>query len=170
MVTVAALALAASQLASPAAPAPEPLGADVSGVTPAEVLVFVSGAVQHPGLYQLSAAARVSDAIAAAGGITTDADPGKLPDLAATVHDGRQINVPFLRSSSVRVTRLNVNAASADELAAIPGMPPGLPQAIVADRQQWGPFASMADLRAALGLDVNASRALSPYLSFGPPP
>jgi competence protein ComEA len=54
----------------------------------ATLLVFVSGAVTHPGLYELATGARIADAIAAAGGILPAADPGKLPNLAALLHDG----------------------------------------------------------------------------------
>src|SRR5579864_4596328 len=64
---------------------------------PALALVFVSGAVLHPGLYHLSPGARIADAIAAAGGVTPDADPSRLPNLAARIHDGHQVNVPFRR-------------------------------------------------------------------------
>ena len=95
--------------AVPAAAPAEPLEA----AAPAAALVHVSGAVAHPGLYRLSPAARVADAVAAAGGITADADPGRMPDLAARVHDGRQVNVPFRRAGAaaagVRATRLDLS-------------------------------------------------------------
>ena len=50
--------------------APIPVGETVNPPAPPTVLVFVSGAVAHPGLYELSPDARVADALAAAGGIT----------------------------------------------------------------------------------------------------
>src|SRR5688500_18572815 len=43
--------------------------------TPAPVVVFVSGEVASPGVYTLPPGSRVVDAIAAAGGLTTDAEP-----------------------------------------------------------------------------------------------
>ena len=129
-----------------------------------DVLIYVSGAVMHPGLYRLSPDARASDAIAAAGGLTSDANLGKLPDLAARVHDGRQINVPIGKSSSGTATKLDVNSATVDELAAVPGMPPGLAQAIVDFRTQWGPFTTMTELRDALGVDKSTATDLGHYL------
>ena len=131
---------------------------------PPTVLVFVSGAVEHPGLYELSPDARVADAIAAAGGITSLADPGKLPNLAARVHDGRQINVPFRKSTSSVAAKLDINTAAEDELAAIPGMPPGLAAAIVQYRDSWGPFSTMSQLHSDLGVDTATVSGLSHYL------
>jgi len=154
----------------PSVPAgPVPLGAPLDPPQPAQALVFVSGAVEQPGLYRLSVDARVTDAIAAAGGITADADPGRLPNLAAPIHDGRQVNVPFRRSggSSSLTERVDVNTASVDELRAVAGMPLGLPEAIVEARQLWGGFATLSDLRALLALDAGTMAALRPLLRAG---
>src|ERR1019366_3107279 len=82
------------------AAAPVPAGETVDPPAPPPVLVFVSGAVAHPGLYELSPEARVADAIAAAGGVTTLADPGHFPNMAQRVNDGRQVNVPFMKSGT----------------------------------------------------------------------
>jgi competence protein ComEA len=119
------------------AQAPVPAGETVNPPAPPTVLIFVSGAVAHPGLYELSPDARVADALAAAGGITSGADPGHLPDMAGRVHDGRQINVPFVKSGTT-AAKLDINSAAADELDSVPGMPPGLGGEIVAFRDQWG--------------------------------
>ena len=130
----------------------------------------MSGAVAHPGLYELSPDARVADAIAAAGGTTRLADPGHLPNLAARVHDGRQINVPYLKSTSAAAAKLDINTAAVDELAAIPGMPPGLAAEIVQQREQWGPFTSISQLRTDMGVDAATVAGLGHYLRVVPPP
>jgi competence protein ComEA len=158
------LTRAAPSVSAPPVPDDQPL----DPATAPEALVFVSGAVVHPGLYRLSAAARISDAIAAAGGFTADADPGKLPNLASKVHDGRQVNVPFLRTSRSGTTtsaaRLDLNTAGVDELRAVPGMPTGLPEAIVEARDLWGPFHSVSDLRTLLDVDAATLTGLRPFL------
>jgi len=146
-----------------AAQVPIPVGETVDPPAPSTVLVFVSGAVAHAGLYELSPDARVSDALAAAGGITTLADPGHLPNMAERVHDGRQVNVPFLRSGTT-AAKLDINSAAPDELDAIPGMPVGLGSAIVAYREQWGPFRSMSQLHGDLGVDAATVTGLEHYL------
>jgi competence protein ComEA len=153
---------AAMHQQGPVAPTPA-ADANVPPAGAPTVLVFVSGAVVNPGLYQLSPDARVADAIAAAGGITPRADPGHLPNFAARIHDGRQINVPFAKAGSA-AAKLDVNTASADELDAVPGMPPGLGQAIVQYRDEWGPLTSISELRSALGVDSATVAALGHYL------
>jgi len=138
---------------------------------PAMALVFVSGAVARPGLYHLSAGARIADAIAAAGGITADADPSRLPNLAARIHDGHQVNVPFRRSiGGTRSTldKVDVNSATLDELRAVPGMPLGLAEAIVSYRELFGPFRSLSDMRQMLGLTGPTVTGLRPYLRAVP--
>jgi competence protein ComEA len=140
----------------------------VAGPGPAAtVLVFVSGAVGHPGLYELAIGARIADAIADAGGILPNADPGKLPNLAALVHDGHQVNVPFAKAASARSSaKIDVNSATVSALDSIPGMPPDIAQAIVDVRTQWGPFAGLADLRKAIGLDTATATLIGKHLSF----
>ena len=153
-----------------AAPAPAPVGQALDAPAPQNVLVFVSGAVAHPGMYQLSPDARVADAIAAAGGVTSLANPGKLPDLAARVHDGRQVNVPFASTSSSSTAKLDLNPAAEDELDAIPGMPPGLAAEIVQYRDEWGPFTAMSQLHSVLGVDSATVSGLGHYLRVVLPP
>jgi competence protein ComEA len=133
----------------------------------ATLLVFVSGAVAHPGLYEVATGARTADAIADAGGILPAADPGKLPDMAALLHDGHQVNVPFARGAAARTsTKIDVNEASVAELDTIPGVTTDIAQAIVDTRTQWGPFASLSDLRQALGLDTATAALIGKHLSF----
>jgi len=56
-------------------------------------LVYVAGAVVHPGVYALSGDARARDALVKAGGATRDADLVAV-NLAARVADGDEIAVP----------------------------------------------------------------------------
>jgi competence protein ComEA len=137
---------------------------------PALALVFVSGAVVHPGLYRLSPSARIADALAAAGGLAPDADSGHLPNLAGPVHEGKQINVPFRRSTTSRslASRLDINTATPDELSAIPTMPVGLAEAIVDYRAHFGAFRTLSELRTMLGVDGPTVTGLRPYLYVAP--
>jgi hypothetical protein len=55
--------------------------------TPLPLVVDVSGAVNAPGVYELTSGSRVEDAIAAAGGLTEDAQADNM-NLAAPLADG----------------------------------------------------------------------------------
>ena len=70
-------------------PAP---AAGVSAVPAQGVQVYVSGAVGKPGLYEVPAGSRVTAAIAAAGGLTLEANADKV-NLAKLLKDGMQVNV-----------------------------------------------------------------------------
>lgn len=170
VVSGAALAVGWVAMRPAAAPAPVPLTQALDAPAPQNVLVFVSGAVAHPGMYQLSPDARIADAIAAAGGVTSLANPGKMPDLAARVHDGRQVNVPFASASSSSTAKLDINTAAEDELDATPGMPPGLGAEIVQYRGEWGPFTSVSQLHSVLGVDSATVSGLGHYLRVILPP
>ncbi len=68
--------------------------ATVAPPTPAPIVVFVSGAVQQPGLYTLPPTARIGDAILAAGGLLPGSDPA-LINQAQPLSDGAQLNFPL---------------------------------------------------------------------------
>jgi competence protein ComEA len=167
---VAALAAGWVAMRPVSAPAPAPVAQALDPPAPQNVLVFVSGAVAHPGMYQLSPDARVADAIAAAGGVTSLANPGKMPDLAARVHDGRQVNVPFASTSAASTAKLDINTAAQDELDGIPGMPPGLADEIVQYRGEWGPVTAIGQLHTVLGVDSATVSGLGHYLRVALPP
>ena len=92
---IVAFVLRPSQLAPHPAPesttAPERVRQPV--LERAQTLVYVAGAVVHPGVYALSGDARARDALAKAGGATHDADLVAV-NLAAHVADGDEIAVP----------------------------------------------------------------------------
>ncbi len=58
-----------------------------------EIRVEVGGEVATPGVYTLSAGARVADAILAAGGVTADADLGRVNE-ASDLVDGQALVIP----------------------------------------------------------------------------
>src|SRR5260370_31104891 len=90
---------------------------------PSGLLVHVVGAVEHPGLYRMKRRDRVYDAIAAAGGLSVDADVTRLPNLAGRLKDGEQIKVPYAKGATggTVVTPTNLNFATGEELELVPG-------------------------------------------------
>lgn len=76
------------------------------------VRVQVSGAVLEPGVYDLPASCRVEEAIAAAGGLTENADNERV-NLVRKVRDGMQIRVPVQKAARTsRTQRENAQAKS----------------------------------------------------------
>src|SRR5207302_1221957 len=108
------------------------------------LLVYVSGGVAHPGLYRLNRGNRLYDALAAAGGLTAEADPTRLPNLAGHLRDGDQVKVPMLgvasTGSSSHTVKVDLNAATEQELGGLPGFSPALAAAAVQYRDGYGGF------------------------------
>jgi len=64
---------------------------------------------------------------------------------------------------------VNVNQASADELARLPRVGPSLAGKIVAHREQHGPFKRAEDLMEVKGVGEKMFALLKPYLSVSGP-
>src|SRR5216684_1341836 len=130
-------------LANPALDVPPPTG----------LLVHVIGAVENPGLYRLPRGGRVYDAIAAAGGLSADADLTKLPNLAGRLKDGEQVKVAFAKTTSGTViTRTNLNTATLEELVTVPGFTEAFAQEVIDYRVNFGGFQNTRELVDILGL------------------
>lgn len=69
----------------------------------------------------------------------------------------------------LRATPVNINAASAEALEALPGIGPALAGRIVAHRAARGPFRRVEDLKLVSGIGSATSARLAPLIWFGPP-
>lgn len=135
------------------------------------LVVHVTGAVNRPGVYELTTGQRVDDALAAAGGPTPDAEADSL-NLAAPVIDGDRIEVPVagqvlagaavtpgaghIHAADLSVedsaVSVDVNQADAVALDELPGVGPATAAAIVDYRGRNGPFASIDQLLEVPGI------------------
>lgn len=120
------------------------------------IRVHVSGAVTAPGVVQLLADAIVADAVAAAGGAVETADLTSI-NLAAPLRSGERIIVPDTNHRGAGALQdlqvgVDLNAATASELEALPGVGPVLAGRIVAFRAERGPFLSVEDLLDVPGI------------------
>ena len=157
LVAVPALALVGAGMGLALAPAgPEPVVgiAEPSAVPtqPVSVVVDVVGAVARSGVVTLRAGARVIDALAAAGGVTADADTTAL-NRAAVLRDGMRIYVPRhgeeLPAGTVGTpaeTTIDINRASSAELESLPGIGPSTASRIIRSRETK-PFARVEELQ-----------------------
>ena len=136
------------------------------------LVVEVTGAVAHPGVYHLGPGARVSDALTAAGGYSSRVDAGRADvalNLAKPLADGDEIRVPSRDDPSAAPATgvgagvsgssagsggsgaapqgpIDLNTATAAQLDTLPGIGPVTAAKIVAAREQ-ARFRTVDDLR-----------------------
>jgi competence protein ComEA len=116
------------------------------------LVVDVTGAVAHPGVYRLAAGSRTVDALLAAGGMTGEADLDAL-NKAAPIRDGQRIyvprpgeTIPAGSAGSDAQLKIDVNHATAAELEALPGIGPTTAARIVRSRGGH-PFTRIEELQ-----------------------
>lgn len=142
------------------------------------IVVHVTGAVQRPGVVELPAGARVQAAIASAGGLRPDADPGQL-NLAAQVEDGAQIIIGTVgapggelrlgasgetQAGSGQTATVNLNTATQAQLEALPGVGPATAQGILSWRQKHGKFSRVEELQEIDGIGPKTFAKLAPLV------
>ena len=156
-------------------------GRDPATTAAAVVQVHAAGAVVAPGVHRLPAGARVADLVAAAGGLTPDADVDRV-NLAAVLVDGSRVYVPRRGESSVPNVPAEVgagggagpstpkgpvdlNTATVEELDTLPGVGPTTAQAIIDHRTRNGPFRSVDDLAKVRGIGPAKLAELRPLVT-----
>ncbi len=157
------------------------------------IVVYVTGAVTVPGVYELPVAARVQQAVVAAGGMTADADADKV-NLAGFLGDGDRIYIPRVgvpvpavitpaggsggaagsngpggaalpSPTSSRSGPLDLNQATLEQLDQLPGIGPSTAAAIVAHRDAHGPFATVDELLDVRGIGPAKLEAIRSLIS-----
>ena len=145
-----------------------------------QVVVYICGAVKHPGVYKFTAGSRINDAINAASGFKKGAARTAI-NQARVLEDGEQITIPTLKqvkrkqlskitdgdnfqdkttdnentNSSEREsqdTLININTASAGELTSLSGIGQSRADAIIEYRQSNGKFQSIEDIMKIPGI------------------
>ena len=125
--------------------------------------VYVCGAVDTPGVYEVSGDARVFEAVELAGGLTDDASPDGV-NLARTVTDGEQIYVPTKdevqsqgawggeAGGNAQQKKVNINTASAEELMTLTGIGEAKAASVIRYREEHGKFRSIEELMEIDGI------------------
>jgi competence protein ComEA len=161
---------------------------------PNKWVVYVTGAVKKPGVYNVPVDSRTYVALNAAGGFTDKADPAAV-NLAALLQDGVQINFPAKGESraqpavsgsgavqpqsaqpaakaaasaqSAAGTLVNINTATAAELETISGVGPKTAEAIIQYRTAHGGFARIEDLLQIKGIGPKKYDAIKGMITVG---
>ena len=152
---------------------------------PEEIFIHVAGAVEKPGLYQLSSKARVNDVLIAAGGLSAQANRdwfNKNINLAQKLSDGTKIYIPFknepaissqiyLENSTLGVSKetkekININTASLSQLESLPGIGSTYAQRIVEYRNNHGSFSKIEDIMNISGIGPKLFEKIKDQISI----
>ncbi|HCU34740.1 MAG TPA: competence protein ComEA [Armatimonadetes bacterium] len=156
-----------------------------------EIVVYVEGAVNRPGLYNIPKGSRVWDAVQAAGGLEVDGDAQSI-NPAEQLRDGQKIIVasaakppaepvsppepsapspPRLQQPQATTPELipptgtvSINEATEGELASLPGIGPELAARIVYYRSEHGRFQYLEDLMRVRGIGQARFEQVKPYI------
>ncbi|MBO4112869.1 helix-hairpin-helix domain-containing protein [Streptococcus suis] len=147
---------------------------------PSQLVVDVKGAVAKPGLYTLEAGARVNDAVEAAGGLTSQADPKsinlaqKLSDEAVVYVASKDENISVVASTTAssamsqeekNTSLVNLNTATEADLQTISGIGAKRATDIIAYREANGGFKSVDDLNNVSGIGDKTMESIRPYVT-----
>ena len=147
-----------------------------AGKAGADIKVQVSGEVMFPGVYPMNPDDRVIDAIAAAGGASSNGDLSGL-NLSKRVQDEARYHVPAIGEATPVVAvasasaaeggggLIDLNTAGARELESLPGIGQSLAGAIVAYREENGPFTAVDDVDNVPGIGPKTLDAIRPLVT-----
>ncbi len=129
------------------------------------IVIDVKGAVNQPDVYEIPKGARVFEAIQKAGGLREDADELAV-NLASPLQDGMVVYIPLkgetkenpftsqnmMKEEDSDQQKVNINAATSEELQTLTGIGPSKAEAIIAYREEQGPFTKIEDLLEVTGI------------------
>ncbi len=123
---------------------------------PAEICVYVCGAVNAPGVYTLPAGSRVYEAVRMAGGLSDEADE-RVVNQAEILTDGRQVTIPtkaevLKEEEGAAGGPVNINTAGVSELMRLSGVGESRAKDIIAYRKEHGAFSVPEDIMKVPGI------------------
>ncbi len=139
-----------------------------------QITVEVTGAVNHPGVWQFDRTSRVGEALKQAGGFSVQADTefiAKNLNLALSLKDGDKIYVPFIWEKDLKAENqlgvetknlVSINQASLKELISLPGIGESRGQAIIENR----PYLQLDDLVTKAGISNSIFNELKAAISL----
>ncbi|MED0872207.1 helix-hairpin-helix domain-containing protein [Bacillus mobilis] len=126
------------------------------------IVIDMKGAVVKEGVYEMKEGDRVKDAIEKAGGLLPEADRMKV-NLAQMVQDQMILYVPNKNeqvqeaaAASKGEGKVQINAASKEQLEKITGIGSRKAESILKYREEHGPFQKIEDLLEIDGIGVKS--------------
>ncbi|MGN0342851.1 MAG: helix-hairpin-helix domain-containing protein [Roseburia sp.] len=136
---------------------------------PAPCYVYICGAVEEPGVYEVPEGTRICDVILAAGGLTEDAAQETV-NQAEPVTDGEMIRIPsqqeelMAAEAAEQDPRVDINSATAEELMTLPGIGESKAESIIAYREEHGGFSDIEDLMNISGIKEGVFDKIKDYI------
>jgi len=128
------------------------------------IMVYISGQVYSPGVYELVKGDRVKDVVSLAGGLTKEADINNI-NLAKKISDEEKIYIPKTGEQDVNIqisndsitsneqkgSKININICSSSELVSLPGIGDVIASRIIEYRKTT-PFSKIEELKNVSGI------------------
>lgn len=139
-----------------------------------KILVDIKGAVNQPGVYDVSQQPRLQAAVAKAGGLTEQAEMANV-NLAQKLTDGQMVYIPTkgerlstpaTTASQASQEKVNLNTATVAELQTLEGVGEKKAEQIIAYREANGGFKQITDLKAVSGIGEKRFEALKDKLTI----
>ncbi|MFL0490686.1 competence protein ComE [Bacillus sp. AFS054943] len=126
------------------------------------IVIDMKGAVAKEGVYEMKVGDRVKDAIEKAGGFLPEADRNKV-NLAQMVQDQMILYVPNKNEQVQEIAavskgegKVQINAASKEQLEKITGIGSRKAESILKYREEHGPFQKIEDLLEIDGIGAKS--------------
>ena len=147
-----------------------------------KIIVYITGEISNPGLYELEENSRIADCIEKAGGTKEKADITNI-NLATILEDGEKIYIPAkdeenaqektnnkseeknnnnITSKTViennvnkKNTKVNINTATQTELESLPGIGSSIATKIIEYRKENGKFKNIEEIKKINGIGEN---------------
>lgn len=146
-----------------------------------KIIVYITGEINNPGIYEIEENSRIADCIEKAGGTKQNADITDI-NLAEVLEDGEKIHIPSkgeknkneeinintqtnntekknTESSSKTTTeskqknvKININTAIQTELETLPGIGPSTATKIIEYRKEKGKFKNIEEIKNVNGI------------------
>ena len=146
-----------------------------------KIVVYITGAIKNPGVYELEDEKRIADLIKEAGGVTEEADTNSI-NMAYKLEDEMKVYIPTKTEETVNIEettethiytennnqekqeintnssknqKININTASQTELETLPGIGPSTALKIIEYRKESGKFRNIEDIKNVKGIGTN---------------
>ena len=137
-----------------------------------KIIVYITGEINNPGIYEIEENSRIADCIEKAGGTKQNADITDI-NLAEVLEDGEKIHIEEINintqtnntekknteSSSKTTTeskqknvKININTAIQTELETLPGIGPSTATKIIEYRKEKGKFKNIEEIKNVNGI------------------